>query len=264
MSDPGSLLQAFVLHRRDYGDTSLLVEMFAIGRGRLPVIAKGARRAHNPVSALLQPFQPLWLGVVGRGEVRTLTRVEAAGPAIRLSGRPLLCGFYLNELLVRLLGREDPHDPLFAFYHAALVALSANDDLDTVLRQFEIRLLDELGYAMTLDVEASGGNPVDADGVYLFDPGDGARRAGPNAVADTLSGATLLALSKGVPLSPPQAREARALLRRVLEPHLGGRPLQSRELFRRWSAIEGVVRRPSATRAPLPQADAIGDHEGES
>ena len=145
------LLQAFVLHRRDYSDTSLLVELFATGLGRFPAIAKGARRRRNPASAWLQPFQPLWIGVVGRGEVRTLTRVEPAGRPLPLAGRGLPCGIYLNELLTRLLCRHDPQDPLFAFYHAALDGLSRGD-LESSLRQFELRLLEELGYAPGLGI----------------------------------------------------------------------------------------------------------------
>ncbi|NCC26861.1 MAG: DNA repair protein RecO [Gammaproteobacteria bacterium] len=231
----GPLFHAFVLHRRDYGNTSLLLEVFATGRGRFPAIAKGARRPRHPTSALLQPFQPLWLDVVGRGEVVTLTRVESAAPAIDLTGRALLSGFYLNELLVRLLGREDPHDPLFAFYHAALTGLASGEGLESVLRQFEIRLLDELGYALVLDAEAETGEPVVPDGLYGLEPGQGVRRMRTESGTDTLRGATLLALARGDRLEPHQIREARALLRRLLEPHLGGRPLKSRELFRRWS-----------------------------
>jgi DNA repair protein RecO (recombination protein O) len=248
----GSLFQAFVLHRRDYGNTSLLVDVFAIGRGRFPAIAKGARRPRHGTSALLQPFQPLWLDVVGRGEVLTLTRVEAAAPALGLQGRPLLCGFYLNELLVRLLGRDDPHDPLFAFYHAALIGLASGDDLETVLRQFEIRLLDELGYALGLDSEADGGAPVVPDRLYVLDTGHGVRQAGADDADDAgvIAGATLLALARGDRLAPHQLREARVLLRRLLEPHLGGRPLKSRELFRRWSAATPPVSRTDASGDP--------------
>lgn len=253
MNARGSLFQAFVLHRRDYGNTSLLLEVFAAGRGRFPAIAKGARRPRHPTSALLQPFQPLWLDAIGRGEVLTLTRVEAAAPPIGLLGRPLLCGFYLNELLVRLLGREDPHDPLFAFYHAALTGLACGDDLESVLRQFEIRLLDELGYALALDVEADGDRPVVPDGAYVLVPGQGMRPAQADDRADRVSGATLLALAQGDRLAPHQLREARALLRRLLEPHLGGRPLKSRELFRRYA----VASAPNPGPGPCVPRDSM-------
>lgn len=235
------LFQAFVLHRRDFGNTSLLVEVLARGLGRFPAIAKGARRGRNPGSALLQPFQPLWLGAVGRGEVRTLTRVEAAGRPFALAGGALPCGLYLNELLVRLLGRHDPHDPLFAFYHGALSALGAGADLDRSLRQFELRLLEELGYGPSLDRDADSRAPLDPQGTYLVEPGQAPRLAGAGG-GTRIRGATLLALAGDTPLGPVERREARTLLRRLLEPHLGPKPLKSRELFRR---IAGPGSRPA-------------------
>jgi DNA repair protein RecO (recombination protein O) len=225
------LSQAFVLHRRDYSDTSLLLELFAGGLGRFPAIAKGARRSRNPASALLQPFQPLWIGVVGRGEVRTLTRVESAGRPFALARQALPCGFYLNELLVRLLGRYDPHDPLFAFYHAALDGLGEGN-LGTTLRQFELRLLEELGYAPGLGRDGDTGLSVESGLTYVIEPGQPPRRALPNESAVAVCGATLLALASGVALDSAQQQEARALMRRLLGPHLGSRPLKSRELFR--------------------------------
>jgi DNA repair protein RecO (recombination protein O) len=226
------LFRAFVLHRRDYGDTSLLVEVLASGLGRFPAIAKGARRARAPGSALLQPFQPLWLGVVGRGEVRTLARVESAGRPVALLGRALPCGVYLNELLMRLLVRHDPHDPLFAFYHAALAEMAEGPDLERTLRQFELRLLGELGHLPALDREGESGRPVDPAREYVLDPGQGLRRAADGYTGIPVSGAILLALARGESLDRPQRREARALLRRLLDPHLGSKPLKSRELFR--------------------------------
>jgi DNA repair protein RecO (recombination protein O) len=236
-AESGALVRAFVLHRRDFGDTSLLLELLALGLGRLPAIAKGARRGRSPSGAVLQPFQPLWVGLVGRGEVRTLTRAEAAGRPLALTGRALPCGFYLNELLMRLLGRHDPHDPLFAFYHAALAGLAGGGPIESALRQFELRLLEELGYAPDLHLDAGSGEPVEPGRRYRVDPGQGPQPVfegvaeGPDP---GVSGATLLALAEGGALDPAQAREARALLRGLLDPHLGPKPLKSRELFRRW------------------------------
>ncbi len=234
MSAAVGLFHAFVLHRRDYGNTSLLLEVFGCGEGRFPALAKGARRPRNPAGALLQPFQPLWLAAVGRGEVRTLTRIEGAGQPLPLQGRPLLCGFYVNELLLRLLGRNDPHDRLFAFYQDTLRRLGEPAELETWLRQFELRLLEELGYAVTLDREAEGREPVRPDGFYLFEAERGVRRASGSQSGQVVSGATLLALVQGTPLGPAQAREARRLLRQVLAPYLGEGALESRELYRRW------------------------------
>jgi DNA repair protein RecO (recombination protein O) len=224
----------FVLHRRDFGNTSLIVEVFSADHGRLPVLAKGAKRAKSPAAALLQPFQPLWLAWTGRGEVPTLTRSEAAGRSLGLGGRALFCGFYLNELLMRLLARGDPHPDLFAFYHAALTALAADGDLETALRQFELRLLQELGYAQVLHREADGGEPVSPAGRYRCEPDSGPRPLAAGVGGFGVSGETLLRLASGEPLAGEAAREARELMRRLLAPHLGERPLKSRELFRRW------------------------------
>jgi DNA repair protein RecO (recombination protein O) len=228
------LQRSFVLHRRDFGNTSLIVEVFSADYGRLPVLAKGAKHGRSAASALLQPFQPLWLGWTGRGEVHTLIRSEPAGRAFTLQGRALFCGFYLNELLVRLLGRDDPHQDLFAFYHAALTALARGDDLETALRQFELRLLQELGFALVLDREADSDAPVNPDMRYRCEPDSGPRRLVAGEGGFGVSGETLLRLAAGERLTGETAREARGLMRRLLAPHLGERPLKSRELFRRW------------------------------
>lgn len=226
------LQRCFVLHRRDYGDTSLVVEVFAGAHGRFPAVAKGARRPKSGAVALLQPFQPLWLSWSGTGEVRTLTRCESGGRRFPLAGERLYCGFYLNELLMRLLGRADPHAAVFAFYHASLGELAAHAEAEPVLRRFELQLLRELGYAVALDREAGTGEPVVPSQRYRF-----VAELGMCPVAETeaggISGDTLLRLAGDTPLTAPQAREARDLTRALLAPHLGPRPLKTRELFRR-------------------------------
>lgn len=227
-------IPAFVLHRRLYAETSLLLELFALGQGRLAAIAKGARRPRRPEGALLQPFQPLWIALVGRGEVKTLRAVEESSPPLGLKGKALVAGFYLNELLMRLLARQDPHDRLFAFYQAALAQLADSKEIEDVLRRFECRLLEEIGYGLTLDRVADDGMPVVPDEFYIYERESGPRRPNAQVSGPRISGATLLALARDGPLSPDQRREARTLMRHVLAPHLGGRPLHSRELYRRW------------------------------
>lgn len=225
-----ALTTGFVLHRRDYSDTSLLVEVFTTEQGRFPLLAKGAKRGRAPRAAILQPFQPLLLAWSGRGEVRTLTRLEPAAGPLMLAGDALYCGFYLNELLMRLLERQDAHEALFTHYQAALLGLADGVPIDDVLRQFERRLLAELGYAPLLDLEADGVTPVRAEERYEYLPEQGlivnrSRR-------ESISGETLLALVAEQPLVGNQIREARRLLRQLLAPHLGERPLKSREFFR--------------------------------
>jgi len=229
------LQSCFVLHRRNFGNSSLILEVFSNAHGREAVLAKGARQGRRGRPAggeVLQLFRPLWLSWSGRGEVKTLLRGEPAGPAAGLSGKVLYCGLYLNELLVRLIRRSDPHEALFAFYHAALSALAAGEDLETVLRRFELRLLQEIGYAAVLDREAGTGRPVSPGNRYVYDQESGLRAAGTADGHRTLSGETLLQLAADGFLSRPAAVEAKALTRQLLAPHLGGRPLKSRALFK--------------------------------
>ena len=217
---------AFILHRRPFQNTSLLLEFFIAGTGRLPLIAKGAAR--SKLRAELQQFQPLSIDWRGRGEVRTLVNAEPTDRPLALSGRKLYCGFYINELLTRLLPREERHDALFESYWRTLVMLAHVDDIDWQLRLFEIRLLHELGYGLAL-TRTVDGREIEAEGRYLFTPDLGFTLAGHGNPA--VSGATLQALHQGSWHERWQRVEARDLMRRVLDHHLGHRPLKSRELF---------------------------------
>ncbi len=233
------LVSAMVLHRRGYGDTSLLLELFTPAHGRVPVIARGAGAPRSRRRGLLQPFVPLQLAWRGRGEVGTLAVVEADGVPLPLSGHALYAGFYLNELLVRLLPRGEAAPDLFRHYHHALIRLASGEDLEGVLRPFELRLLEALGYAPELARRIDGA-PVVVEERYRCDPGSGVTVAG-SADPETYSGEVLLALSQGrLPVSPALRREARRLMRRLLAPHLGGKPLKSRELFRTMRADSGA------------------------
>ena len=156
--------QAFVLHSYPFRETSLLVEIFSRRFGRVALIAKGARRPRSALRGALLAFQPLTIAWAGKGEVRTLTKAEWRGGQPLLAGKALFCGFYLNELLMRLLPREDAHDALFDAYSEALACLSTGVVPAPVLRSFETRLLKELGYALTLDREPVSGASVDQIG----------------------------------------------------------------------------------------------------
>lgn len=239
MSDP-RLRRGFVLHRRSYGDTSLLLEVFTGEQGRAALVAKGARRAGRgrcAPAAVLQPFQPLWLSSSGRGEVRTLTRAEPAGAALALVGERLYCGFYVNELILRLLARGDPHEALFAFYQQALAAL-VDREPELTLRRFELRLLEELGYAPDLIRDARMA-PIVPERVYGYHPSTGLLPLPPQRgelggdVAAVVEGTALAALARGEPPAPEAMPALRGLMRAALAPHLGDKPLASRALFRR-------------------------------
>jgi DNA repair protein RecO (recombination protein O) len=225
---PTALQPAFVLHRRPYRDTSLLLELATRDRGRVAAVARGARAGKGNRMGLLQPFVPLLLALHGRGEVLSLGSAEASGARLVLEGRRLYCGLYVNELMLYLTGREDANPELFAAYLGVLAHLAAADDLERVLRTFELELLSQLGFGLQLDSEADGASPVLPERRYAF-----RFDAGPVPdAAGAVSGRTLLALARGEPLEGDCRREARDLMREVLGVHLGGRRLRSRELFR--------------------------------
>src|SRR5882762_4720668 len=195
----------YVLHTYPYKETSLIVEAFTRRHGRVALLARGARRPRSAMRGVLLAFQPLRLGWSGSAELATLITAEWGGglqPAFRpLAGRALMCGFYLNELILRLLPREDPHEALFDAYGDALARLSAGDAFPAVLRSFEKRLLAELGYAPVFDRDASTGGPIEAAGSYVYEPDRGPVRAprngdrGGNLGDLFVSGRTLLDLA---------------------------------------------------------------------
>lgn len=227
----------YVLHSYPWKETSLLLDAFSRRHGRVALVAKGAKRPTSALRAVLLGFQPCQAGWSGRGEVRTLTRAEWVGGLAPLAGLPLLCGFYFNELLVRLLAREDAHERLFDAYHDAVAALAARPqarpaELESVLRDFEFALLRELGYLPELHVEGGTGAPVLADATYRVDPEHGVQRCAASDSA-AVRGADLLALRAGPPADADAAlaRTCKALMRGLLHYHLSGQTLRTRQLL---------------------------------
>ena len=220
-----SALPAFVLHSRPYKETSALVDFFT-PEGRQRAVLRGAR---GKAGSLARPFAPLELELRGRGELKNVARLESMGIAHWLQAQALYSGMYLNELLLRLLPTEDPHPALFEHYALTLQALAVDPPLEPLLRAFEWRLLDELGYGFALDVDIAG-RPIATAGLYRLRPD-----AGLEPVAQLqpglFQGADLLAMAEADWSSPGALAAAKRLMRQALAPHLGGRPLVSRELF---------------------------------
>src|SRR3954466_2249888 len=156
----------FVLHTYPYKETSLIVEVFTGAFGRVALLARGARRPRSAMRGVLLSFHPLRLSWSASAELGTLLSVEWSGGADwsggLLAGRGLMCGFYVNELVLRLLPRDDPHEALFDFYGQSLRALAAGAEQAPVLRAFEKRLLGELGYAPLLEHDVSS-RPIDPE-----------------------------------------------------------------------------------------------------
>src|SRR5213592_1525368 len=188
--------EAFILHGYTYRETSLLLETFTRAFGRVSMVARGARSPRSPLRGVLLAFQPLALSWFGKGELRTLARAEWVGGQALLHGEALMCGFYLNELLLRLLPREDPHEALFSRYWEALRQLAPHGSSAPALRSFERALLKELGYAMALERDSASGRAIDPAKSYTYDP-----ERGPIEVEDAgpqprVSGRTLLDMAR--------------------------------------------------------------------
>jgi DNA repair protein RecO (recombination protein O) len=224
---------AYVLHLHPFSETSLVVDVFTRDHGRVPLLARGARRPRSAMRGLLMSFQPLELGWFGGGEVKTLAKAEWLGGMPLLGGRCLLLAYYLNELLLKMLPREDSHAALFDAYAAALRALAVGAADAPELRRFEKTLLKELGYGLTLDRDMESGEPVSALGqyTYLIERGPVATVGAPQGVAPTLCGKTLLDMAADDYSDPRTRIESRQLMRQLIAHHLGGKPLQSRRVF---------------------------------
>ncbi len=232
--DIGMMFRAFLLHRSPYSNSSLLVECFTREHGRFPAIAKGAKNNKQSGPGLLQPFNPLIIKFSGKGDVKTLSGYEQDAGAPILKGKNIYCGFYLNEILMRILARNDPHDKLFTHYENTLKELSSSTDVEPALRQFEVELLNELGYGLLLDEEAETGNQIKHDSFYTFELERGPREID-NPDNNSINGSTLHALAGNIPYHEREKSQARKLMRRVLAHYLGDRPLKSRELFKSFS-----------------------------
>lgn len=226
---------AFLLQAHPYRETSLVVDVFSRDFGRLGLVARGAKRPRAALRGVLVEFQPLDLGWFGQGELRTLARAEWQRAWPMLSGPRLLLGYYLNELLQRLLAREDAHPALFDLYADTLqkLALAPGESArhDVLLRGFEKALLRELGYGMTLDCDARG-DPLDPDATYRYLPEQGLV-PWPEIAQDQvcLTGAQAMAIGADDYSDPRVARLAKTLMRLLVAHYLQGQELRTRRVF---------------------------------
>lgn len=224
----------FVLHTYPFKETSVVAEVFTRNHGRVALIARGARRPSSALRGLMQPFSPLLLSWFGKSELKTLHAAEWQGGLMAPQGRALMCGFYLNELLLRLLARGDAHETLYDRYLATmgqLVGEACATDYERILRRFEKNLLSEIGYGATFDVDADSGAPVQAQVRYVFQPERGALRAS-GQPGCPVSGQTLIDLAADRFERPATLVEAKALMRTLINHTLGAKPLYTRQLLR--------------------------------
>lgn len=244
MAQQQPLQPAYILHSRPYSDSSLILELLTPEYGRIGCVARGARRDKQRRQQSLQPFVPLLVSLLGRGELKTLGPVENAGSALWLKGRAVYAGLYANELLMRLLAVGEAQYEVFACYQTLLQTLAALDgtgagQLEPPLRRFELQLLQELGSCPQLSYCAHSQGPVTAGACYRLEAETGFvpvhRRGDEREIRGEFSGADLLALEQALQsgeFATTLLAPAKRLTRLLLTPLLGDRPLQSRELFR--------------------------------
>ncbi len=231
------LTPCFVLHSRSYLESSLILDIFSREYGRLHLIAKGAKREKSAFSGLLQPYQRLLMAWRGKSELMTLTDVEADIEPYELPDARTIAGFYLNELLVRLLHQHESHPELFDFYNKAIFDLSVTNHIDAVLRSFEKGLLESLGYGLVLDHDVDDGRAIEADKKYHYLIDSGPMKQTPLA-GDyiEITGNSLMALEQGSLQNKTELEESKKLMRFILQSHLGSKPLASRALYRAYMA----------------------------
>ena len=284
-ADEVRLEPSWILHTTAYRDTSLVVDLFTLSRGRQALMARSARAARPAVRALYQPFRPLLVSWTGGGDVKTLIGIEESGRPHALAGTPLACAYYCSELVLRLVGKGQAQAELFAHYSLALAQLASGEDVETVLRTFELQLLDAVGTLPDFARAVRGNRAVEAGARYRYhvanavavpvrdetvhgrlkperrglDDGPGIADGDAAWHADgvtpdegvEVSGRTLLAMAR-LDFDDPAVRvEARPLMKRLVHDRLGGRGLSSRALFGALSGAAGA----DADREQRPDAD---------
>ncbi|MBU3069920.1 DNA repair protein RecO [Aestuariicella sp. G3-2] len=226
------LQPGYILHSRPFRDTSLILDCLTEDYGRLSLIAKGARSAKSRQRQLCQPFTPLLLSWQGKSSLKTLTSIESRQLPLGLKGEFLFSGLYLNELLTRLVPEQDSCPEIYQSYEVALGQLADMLPLEPVLRAFELRMLEDLGYHLDLSRDADGLD-LRAEEMYQWWPEQGWRLASDTLTAQSFPGVHLQAMREGDFQDPQTQRSAKVLTRILFKPLLGERPLQSRKLFQK-------------------------------
>jgi len=230
-----NLQNTWILNTRAYRDTSVIADCFTLNYGRISVIAKGAKQSRSRFRGLLQPFRGIQLSwLEGNSDLFTLLGVDEIPQAnVLLSGTALYCGFYVNELMTRLLHMHDPHPLLYDVYSYTLNQLLSSDasNIKYILRVFEKRMLQSIGYALVLNYDTATGKEIDPEGLYQYIPELGPVAASQDDTGFTLHGSTLLALETEQIMDSMGENESRYLMRFMLKYYLGDKPLKSRELL---------------------------------
>lgn len=238
----------YVLHSYHYRESSLIIELMTRHYGRVSLVAKGARRwKKRGTNTYLRSFQQFSFSWAGKGEMGTLTGAEEIPPMTGLTREALYCGFYINELLMKLLHRHDPHEQLYDYYKECLTALSGPTEMEIALRIFEKRLLLETGYGLNLDTDISTGQAINEDANYQYLPNQGPTSEQVNISYQNqfrISGKSLIAYQQGSIDNPRVLKELKSLMRYLIDHQLNYKPLASRNMF---TFSAGPHRRPELT-----------------
>lgn len=226
------LERGFVLHQRPYRNTSLIVDCLTAGHGRQTLVAQGARRPGSRQAAALQPFRRVLFSWVRRGELGRLTAVEAEANAPAINGDSLIAAYYLNELLLRLVPSGDHNERILSCYSSCLDLLAETHDAARPLRLFELELLEVLGYRVDLEQDFRTGEPITSEGDYVLEHESGLTASDADPTMEKFSGEHLISLREHRLDDSESLGTARRLLGRILNFHLGGRPLKTRRVMR--------------------------------
>lgn len=231
---------SYILHTRPYSESSLLIDAFSRDHGRVSLLAKGSRRVKSKVRGMIRPFQPLLLSWSGKGELQTLTAAESECAIRVLARQAWLCGCYMNELLIKLLHKHDPHEELFDHYNDTLQLLDDGKSAQVILRFFEKRLLKEIGYGLVLTHDVKNNSPVSKDKTYRYYP-DSGPIISDNSSSDSVwivGGSTLIALHEEAFSDPRQIIQSKHLMRALLNQSLQGKKLKSRSIVQNLNVIK--------------------------
>jgi len=221
----------FILKSQAFKETSVIHQVFTRDYGLLSVISKGSRTKNSKHGSLLQPFRSLLISWVGKSDLKTLVTAEDRDNISQLSGSSLYCGFYVNELVLNLLHKHDPHSALFDAYERVVNQLSIESKLEPSLRQFEKHLLDETGYGLVLDHEGNSAKAIQSDMRYVYKLGCGAIAESNTNHPDIIFGSALINLKSNQLTNKTELTQVKRLMRRLIDVQLDGKILKSRDLF---------------------------------
>ena len=220
----------YILHSYPFKETSLIVEILSKDFGRLALVAKGARRPKSSLRGMLLPFQSLHATWSGLQDLKTLHNVDWSNAFLAIEGDALVCGFYLNELIMRLVPKDDPYPRLYDFYHKTILAMTTNKSLNMILRRFELRLLQEIGYEVPLKNDVQG-SIIDPKKQYFYEAGSGASDDKKFSNQLVISGKTLIDMADNNYENKDTEKQSKQLMRYLINHYIGEKPLYSKQLF---------------------------------